>query len=43
MGDIKEIKLWKNGRLAGHYYYSLVKGYPSKQPDENIPTITPSD
>lgn len=43
MGDIKEIKLWKNGMPAGHYYYSLVKGYPSKQPDDNIPTITPSD
>jgi dolichol-phosphate mannosyltransferase len=43
MGDIKEIKLWKNGRLAGRYYYSLVKGYQSKQADDNITTVKSSD
>ena len=43
MGDIREIALRKNGRPAGRYYYSLVKGYHSKQPDDNKPTVTPSD
>lgn len=28
--DIKNITFWKNGRLAGLYYYRLVKGYRSK-------------
>lgn len=43
MGDVKEIKLSKNGKPAGHYYYSLVKGYQSKQPDDNIMTVAPND
>ncbi len=43
MGDIKEIKLWKNDRLAGRYYYSLVKGYQSKQADDNITKVKSSD
>ncbi|MDS4019388.1 MAG: glycosyltransferase family 39 protein [Candidatus Competibacter sp.] len=43
MGDVKEIKLSKNGKPAGHYYYSLVKGYQSKQPDGTILTVTPGD
>jgi hypothetical protein len=43
MGDIKEIKFWKNDRLAGRYYYSLVKGYQSKQADDNITKVKSSD
>jgi dolichol-phosphate mannosyltransferase len=43
MGDIKEIRLWKNGRSAGRYYYSLVKGYQSRRPDDNTPTVIPNN
>lgn len=42
-GDIKDIKLWKNGRPAGLYYYRLVKGYQSEWPEGNAPAVTPSD
>jgi dolichol-phosphate mannosyltransferase len=43
MGDIKEIKLWKNGRPAGRYYYSLVNGYQSQQPESHLLFVTPSE
>lgn len=43
IGDVKEITLSKNGKPAGRYYYSLVKGYQSKQPDGTILTVTPGD
>lgn len=40
-GDIKDIKIWKNGMPVGLYYYRLVKGYQSKWPESNMPTVIP--
>ena len=42
-GDIKEIKLWKNSRPVGLYYYRLVKGYQSERSEGNMSIVTPSD
>ena len=43
VGDIKEIKIFKNGKQAGHYYYCLVRGYQSEIPAGNAPEIQTID
>ena len=43
VGDIKEITLSKNGRPAGRYYYSLVKGYQNERSNYNTPSVTSGD
>ena len=42
-GDIKEIKLSKNGKPVGHYYYRLVNGYQNQQAGHNAATAISSD
>lgn len=43
VGDIKDIKTWKNGKQTGQYYYRLVKGYQSKPAVSNPVATAPID
>ncbi len=38
--EIKEIKIYKNGRQIGLYYYRMVKGYRSQPAADNRPSAT---
>jgi hypothetical protein len=43
VGDIKDIRTWKNGKQTGQYYYRLVKGYQSKPAVSNPVATAPID
>jgi len=43
MGEIKEIKTWRNGKQTGRYYYRLVNGYKGKSESSSLPVVDSED